>query len=60
VKLVVSQPNTELNVEVVKLQTFNMAANKILGFLIVYRLYIRVRMRDAAVEEQIQWVFSYV
>lgn len=59
-KLVVSQPNTELNVEVVKLQTFNGAANKILGFLIVYRLYIRVRMRDVAVEEQIQWVFSYV
>ena len=61
VKLVVSQPNTESNVEVVKLQMFNGAANKILGFLIVYRLYIRMRrMRDAEVKEQIQQVFSYV
>ena len=51
-KLVVSQPNTESNVEVVKLQMFNGAANKILGFLIVYRLYIRMRrMRDAEVKE---------
>ena len=51
-KLIVSQPNTESNVEVVKLQMFNGAANKILGFLIVYRLYIRMRrMRDTEVKE---------
>jgi len=25
-----------------------------------YRLYIRIKMRGAAVEEQIQWVLSYI
>jgi len=43
-----------------KLQTFDRVANKVLGFLIIYKLFIRMRMREAAVEEQIQWVLSYM
>ena len=31
-----------------------------LGFLIACRLYIRMRMRDAIVKEQIQWILSYM
>ena len=54
------QPNTGSNVKVAKLQTFNGKAEKVSGFLMAYRLYIRTRMRDAVVEEQIQCVLSYV
>lgn len=39
---------------------FDRAANKISEFLIVYRLYIRMRIRNVVVEEQIQWVLLYV
>jgi len=48
---VVFQPSTGLNIEVVKLQMFDRVANKISGFLIVCRLYIRMRMRDIVVEK---------
>jgi len=48
--VVVSQPNTRSNVEVAKLQTFNGAENKMSDFLTAYRLYIRIRIRNAAVE----------
>ena len=33
---------------------FNIDASNILEFLIVYRLYIKMRMRDISIEEQIQ------
>jgi len=56
----VSQSNTGSNVDVVKPLTFNRNISKVLDFLIVCRLYIRIRMRDKLVEEQIQCVFSYV
>jgi len=29
-------------------------------FLTVYKLFVRIRMKKAAVEEQIQWVLLYV
>ena len=31
-----------------------------LGFLIACRLYIRMKMRDAMVKEQVQWILSYM
>jgi len=40
--------------EVAKPQIFDKVINKVLGFLIVYKLFIRMRMREAVVEEQIQ------
>jgi len=39
---------------VVKPPTFNGEVGKVSGFLTAYKLYIRMRIRDAAVEEQIQ------
>ena len=44
-------PNTRLNIEVTKPQTFNGEANKMFGFLIAYRLYIRIRMREVWVKK---------
>jgi len=55
-----SRPNTKLNIEVAKLQIFNGKISKILGFLMAYKFYIRMRIRNAAVKEQIQWVLLYV
>ena len=42
-----------MSTEVVKLQTFNETSSKVSGFVTAYRLYIRMKMRGAAVEEQI-------
>ena len=54
------QPNKGSNVEVAKLQTFNGKVGIFLGFLMAYRLYIGIRIRKVVVEEQIQWILSYV
>ena len=58
--MAIPQPNTGSNIEVAKLQTFNGKISKILGFLTICKLYIRIRMREMVVEEQIQWVFLYI
>jgi len=39
---------------------FNREADKVAGFLIVCKLYIKIGMREAVIEEQIQWVLLYV
>ena len=50
----VSRSNIGLNTEVAKPQVFNGIARKILEFLIVYKLFIRIRIRNDSVEELIQ------
>jgi len=35
-------------------------AEKVLGFIIACKLFLRMRMREDAVEEQIQWILSYI
>jgi len=52
--------NTRSNIKVAKPQIFNRKARKISGFLIAYKLYIRIRMRNLIVEKQIQWILSYI
>ena len=47
------RPITELNIEVAKLQIFNRTTSKVLEFLIVYKLFIRIRIRETVIEEQI-------
>jgi len=49
-----AKPNTRSNVDVAKLPTFNGKAEKIADFLIAYKLFIKIKIRDVVVEEQIQ------
>jgi len=51
---VVLQLNTRSNIEVAKLQMFNRKTGKVLGFLTACRFYIRMRMEEITIEEQIQ------
>ena len=43
-----------------KLQVFNGTLSKVLGFVIACKLYGKAKMRRVPIEEQIQWVLSYV
>ena len=52
--------NTESDIEVAKPPVFNKEASRVREFIMVYRLYLRMRIREAIVEEQIQWVLLYV
>jgi len=49
------RPNTGASSEV-----FNGMAGKVSGFVTVYKLFLRIRMRGDVVEEQIQWILFYV
>ena len=46
--------------EVAKPAIFNGEAGRVRRFVIVCRLYLRMKMREMTVEEQVQWVLSYV
>ena len=46
--------------EVAKLAIFNGEAGKVGGFIMACRLYLKMKMRGTSVEEQVQWVLSYV
>ena len=39
---------------------FNGKVSKVSGFLTACRLFIRIKMRNNSVEEQIQWGLSYI
>ena len=43
-----------------KLAIFNGEAGKVEGFITACRLFLRMKLRGVTVEEQVQWVLSYV
>jgi len=48
------------HMEMVKPAIFNGEAGKVGGFITACRLYLRIKMREATVEEQVFWILSYV
>ena len=48
---IIGELNTGSNIKVAKLLVFSREAGKIGKFIIAYRLYLRIKMRDAAVEK---------
>jgi len=52
--------NVGSHMEVAKPAIFNGEAAKVGGFIMACRLFLRMKMRGATVEEQVQWVLSYV
>ena len=46
--------------EVAKPAIFNGEAGRVGGFIMACRLYIRMKLRGNTVEEQIQWILTYV
>ena len=52
--------NRGYQMEVAKPAIFSGEAEKVGGFIMACRLYLRMKMREATVEEQVQWVLSYV
>jgi len=48
------------SIEVVKPQMFDGILSKVSGFMIACRLYIRMKMKEAPLKEQVQWVLFYI
>jgi len=56
----VAEVNRGYQMGVAKLAIFSREAGKVGGVITAYRLYLRMKMKEATVEEQVQWVLSYV
>ena len=56
----VTGSNMGSHMEVAKPAIFNREAGKVGGFITACRLFIRMKLRGMSVEEQVQWVLSYV
>jgi len=54
------KPNSASQAEIVTLPLFDGEASKVGGFVIVCKLYLKMRIRESMVEEQMQWVLMYI
>ncbi len=52
--------NTEFHIEVARPSILSREVEKIRGFIMVCKLYLRMKMREAPLEEQIQWILLYI
>ena len=52
--------NMGSHMEVAKPAIFNGEAGRVGGFIMACKLYIKMKLRGNTVEEQIQWVLTYV
>ena len=43
-----------------KLLVFNREASRVVKFITACKLYLKMKIREVAVEEQVQWILSYV
>jgi len=57
---IVRGSNDGSHMEVAKPAIFNGEAGKVGGFITACRLFLRIKMRRNTVEEQVQWILSYV
>ena len=49
---IASRSNNVLNTEMARLFLFNGEASKVVGFVTVYKLYIKMRIKEISVKEQ--------
>ena len=57
---VVEESNTSSNIKVAWLLVFSKEVSKVVEFITVCKLFLRMKIREAGVKEQIQWVLLYV
>jgi len=48
------------SMEIAKPQMFDRISSKVSGFMMVCRLYIRMKIKEAPLKEQVQWVLFYI
>ena len=54
------ESNTRFNIKVAKPSVFNKEVEKVEGFIVACKLYLRMKIRGETIEKQIQWILSYI